>query len=306
MGGRVSFIILACCALPGIASADPEKQKRADQLFVEGRQLLNNKQPAEACEKFKEAIALDPVAAGTMLNLGLCNEELEKYHSALVWYRRAQTRASETNLPDHESAAKEHASKLASLVPAIALDFTPPVKGAHVKVDGDKVEDKDFAHIELDPGHHIIEVRAPGKKTANVDFEVEARKTSKAATDKLVQISMVDGEADVIVDPGKKRRRIAYGLGAAGIATLAFTLTYCIVERLDYNSAKDSGDIGAANNDVHHLRTVGTTTFFVGAALVGAAAYLYFTAPEKPVAEQTAWAPIVGPDQLGFAVSGSF
>src|SRR5262245_38878261 len=89
-------VLLVSCALVGAARADGSgKQKRADELFEEGRKLLNAEDPAGACEKFNEAIKLDPDAPGTMLNLGLCNEKLQKYRTALYWFRKAQARAAE-------------------------------------------------------------------------------------------------------------------------------------------------------------------------------------------------------------------
>jgi tetratricopeptide (TPR) repeat protein len=294
--------LLACCLLARLASADPNTQQRADKLFTEGRELLNHKQPAEACAKFEEAIKLDPLAAGTMLNLGLCYEELAKYHTALSWYRKAQARASETNLPDHETAAKEHSSKLASLVPAVALEFKAPVIGARVRIDDETIEDKDFAHVEIDPGTHLLEVRAAGKKTAHIRFEVEAHHDN-ALTDKSITIELFDGE-DAMIDPGKHRRYLAYGLGVAGVATLAFTLTYAIKQRINYDN--DKSNPTAANSDAHRLRVVGSTSFVIGAALIGAATFLLVTSPDKRMADQTAWAPVVGADQIGLAVTGSF
>ena len=103
------------------------KQKRADELFEQGRKLLNAEpsDPAGACAKFNEAIKLDPDAPGTMLNLGLCNEKLHKYQTALYWFRKAQARAAETKppLPDYENAAKEHTFDLAGKVATIKIAF---------------------------------------------------------------------------------------------------------------------------------------------------------------------------------------
>ncbi len=293
--------MLLCCAI-GRAVADPTTQQRADKLFTEGRELLDRKMPAEACAKFEEAIKLDPLAAGTMLNLGLCYEELAKYHSALVWYRKARARASETSLPTHESKAKEAETRLAPMVPAVVLEFPRPIANVLVRIDGNVVEDKDFAHVEIDPGTHALDVHAPGKHALHLRFEVEAHSPDHPG-DKTIPIELLDGE-DVIPDPGKPRRHLAYGLGAAGAAAFAVTLTFSIIERIHYDN--DKTDPQAADDDAHRLRVYGTPAFFVGAALVGTAAYLLYTAPEKRLPDATAWAPVVGPDQLGLVVTGAF
>src|SRR5687768_14215385 len=118
----VSLAVVTLCV--GSALADDGTRKRADELFEQGRKELNEAgtnpaKNAAACEKFDEAIKLDPEAPGTMLNLGLCNEKLEKYKTALYWFRKAQARASETGLPEYEEAAKEHTGDLAKKVATI-------------------------------------------------------------------------------------------------------------------------------------------------------------------------------------------
>ena len=49
-----------------------------------------------------------------MLNLGLCNQKLSKYRLALYWFRKAQARAHETNLPEYEQAAGQRTRDLAN------------------------------------------------------------------------------------------------------------------------------------------------------------------------------------------------
>src|SRR5439155_10971798 len=103
----------------GAASAQPapDGPTPAQTLFSEGRALLEANQPAAACEKFEAALKLEPDAAGPMLNLGLCQEQLDHYATALRWFRRVQVRASELKMPDVEAAAKDKTSALAPRVP---------------------------------------------------------------------------------------------------------------------------------------------------------------------------------------------
>ena len=126
---RVSVAVAAFLWAAGVAHADPTSQKRADELFAEGRKLIEKHDDAGACEKFDEAIKLDPDAAGTMLNLGLCNQNLKKYRRALYWYRKAQVRAHETSLPEYEQAAGQRTKDLVELVSVIKVELsaTTPV-----------------------------------------------------------------------------------------------------------------------------------------------------------------------------------
>ena len=83
---RGPVLALVISLLAATVHAEPE----ADGLFEEGRKLLDTADPKQACAKFNEAIKLDPDAPGVMLNLGLCNEKLGKYRTALYWFRKAQ------------------------------------------------------------------------------------------------------------------------------------------------------------------------------------------------------------------------
>ncbi len=333
-------LALALSLVCGIAHADvpapSAKQVEADKLFGEGRDLLAQKRPKEACEKFEQANRLDPLAAGTKLNLGLCYEELGKYHTALKWYRQAQARAAETNLPDHEKAAKEHTVALAAKVPSITIEFPAPAPvNPMVTLDDETIATNDFGHVEVDPGAHVLIARAAGKKNARQDFTIAEK------MQKTLSVTMVDGSSSVVLDPGKPRRYAAYGLVAAGAGAWVFTLVYGLAKQSDFNCfsgdtfAKCSGDDGSAkplsgdklkwmnletaggktarlkvaNKDVAQLNLWGTTSFVLGALAIGGAATLYFTAPERRTVESTettSFIPVIGPDQVGFAMSRAF
>src|SRR5688572_11134782 len=180
---RLGVPLVVVCVWFGSAIAQ-NKNQRADELFEEGRKLLaaagdDKAKVAEACAKFDEAIKLDPEAPGTMLNLGLCNEKLDKYKTALYWFRKAQARASETNLPDFEKAAKDHTADLATKVATIKITFTtPPPDGTRVKIDGEEVAPADYLRAEVDAGPHTLVAGAPGKKIVNMEFTVEGDRKS--------------------------------------------------------------------------------------------------------------------------------
>ena len=116
--GVTLALALGSLTLLGVAHASPE----ADKLFEEGRKLLDS-DPGAACAKFDQAIKLDPDAPGVLLNLGLCNEKIGKYKSAIYWFAKAQKRSTESNLPDYASAAGDHLQKLAKLVSRVNITF---------------------------------------------------------------------------------------------------------------------------------------------------------------------------------------
>lgn len=327
----LSLVVLSF-ALIGTAAAQEKSgtQKRADELFEEGRNLLSagDQNAAAACAKFDEAIKLDPEAPGTMLNLGLCNEKLEKYATALYWFRKAQARAAETSLPEYETAAKQHTVDLASKVATIKIAFDPPAPdGTKVKVDGQEISSSDFLNAEVDPGTHTLVAGAPGHKIFTQEFTVEGR------GGQTLNITLEQGDDSIVIDPGAGRRKAAIITAAGGGVLLLASLGVSWYARGKYRECANNGtlwpvgdgekmrggegcpypDAGQERqatdyaNDQQKLAQIwGTSLFVAGALTVGVASFLYFTAPEKERIDRTVFTPVVGPQEVGFALSGGF
>jgi hypothetical protein len=322
---RIGVFVVLSWVLIGSAAAD--EKKRADELFEEGRKQLAaaGEDPAKvaiACGTFNEAIKLDPEAPGTMLNLGLCNEKLGKYKTALYWFRKAQARAAETSLPDYEKAAKDHTVDLAGKVATIKIEFTSqPPADAKVKIDGQEVKPDEYLHAEVDPGPHTLVAGATGMKIFTHEFTVEGR------GGQTIPITFVAGDNSVVVDRGAGRRKAAIYTAIGGGALLAASGVVSGIAKLRYRDcvAKDgtltpntaaspsecpgTNDLEATNyaNDQQRLaRRWGTGFFIAGSIAISIAAVLYFTAPEKERIDRTVFTPTLGPDQIGFAVSGGF
>jgi len=289
-------ILLVCLSL-GIAAAETSQEK-ADRLFAEGRKALTAEDPKKACELFEEAIKLDVTATGTMLNLGLCYEKLQKYASSLYWFRKAQSSAFENKLSDYENAAKEHTQLNAPKVSVLTITLVG-ANEAEVRLDGKRVEATDYGRVEVDTGAHELVSRAAGKKKVTQLISVNE------AESKAVTIEFKENAVPVYVDRGAGRRKGAIIVGAAGLATLIGVTIYGFVEKSVYedpNSTKMEYEDARDN-----LRYIGTSVFAVGLGAVAAGTILYLSARgQERVSDGTAFAPVVSHDQLGFALSGSF
>lgn len=302
------LVVLVC--LTSAARADAPNA--ADSLFDEGRSLLSAGKAQEACDKFSQAIALDPDAAGTMLNLGLCNKQLGKLKTALYWFRKAQTRANETHAPAYETSARDNAVELAPQVATIKITFsaTPP-PNTHVRIDGELIKPDDYSHVELDPGQHQLAAGAPGMKV----FQHEIAGTSG----QTVTIDVVAGDSSTVIDRGKTTRRIALGVAGGGLA-LAATGAYVVIEAASkYNECASDGHLkapppascgtdprGQANHERDIARYLGTPLVVGGTLAIAAGAVLFFTAPSKERVQQIVWRPAVSPSSVGIAVGGAF
>jgi hypothetical protein len=333
----VSLAVVSSALIGSAAAQDSGKQKRADELFEQGRKMLNEAgedktQIAAACDKFDEAIKLDPEAPGTMLNLGLCNEKLDKYKTALYWFRKAQARASETKLVDYENAAKEHTVDLASKVATIKIGFASgsAPDGTKVKIDNEEIAPTDYLHAEVDPGPHTLVAGAPGRKIFTQEFEVSGR------GGQTITIDLVEGTDSVIVDRGAGRRRASIIMGSSGVALMIASgaISYWAKRKYDGYAANgmvrpigigdpkdqvmDKGNrcgsdgcthdeaTDAANHYQTIARWVGTPIFVAGAVALGGAIVLYVTAPEKERIDRTVFTPVVSPNEVGFALTRPF
>lgn len=316
-------MFIAGWAMMGTASAQAppapgpqtDAQRRSDELFQEGRKLLAAGDSAGACHKFDQAIALNPQAPGTMLNLGLCNQNLGKYTDALKWFRKAADRATVANLPDYENAARQRIAELSAKVARIRIAFaSPPPPNAKVSIDGEQVADEDYSSVELDPGHHVLEAAAPGKKLVHQDFEVSGH------GGQTLTITFVDGSNTIFVDRGRGRRHAGLIVGAAGIGLLAAdgivawraaSLYHdneaCATDATMCKAGQTKSGALAATDRARTLASWGGDGLFIaGLAAVGIGGYLYFTAPKAERIDRVVWTPAVGPDHVGLAVSGAF
>jgi hypothetical protein len=281
------FVVVVTAVIGGSAAAQP-----ATELFEEGRRLLGDLKPAEACAKFEASLALDPEAAGTMLNLGLCNQDLDRIATALRWFRKAQVRSAETDNAEYEAAAKEHASALAARVPTIRLALTHPAPGAAVMLDGSRVDAVDFARIEVDAGRHVVELR--GATTPPQDITI-ADGEHRTVT---VLVPVLEPEKRVVViDHGRTRRREAYALGGAGVALLAGTTALALYGKSQYDAAQHPADW---NRWQQVVRYGSTSMFVLGGAAIAGAVYLYIKTPRVRRIERLV---VAG---SGVAVAGSF
>jgi len=320
-------IVLATLLFSTIAYADPQ----SDQLFDEGRKLLDSGDNQGACDKFQKAIAIDPTAAGTMLNLGICNENLHKYATALYWFRRAGNYAGEGGAKPYEKVAGEHKSVLVSKVTTTQVQFSTgePPAGTKVKLDHKDVAREDYGHLEIDPGHHVIEASSPGMKNFHKEIDI----ADKPGDTDPVKIEFVAGSNAIVIDRGKTRRRAAIATAIGGAVVMGFSVAYGFYERGKYCDYVDGGpcnNMGGPNHDgmnnnsavlkspqtperaaiangyMDNASNWGTGIFIGGAVLVAGAAVIYFTAPQPEKLDQTVFVPTIDRNGGGFAFTGRF
>jgi hypothetical protein len=168
-------VLFAFLFLTSTSFAD-DPRAEAESLFEEGRALVAKGRFEEACPKFAESYRLEP-GVGTLLNLASCYERTGRTASAWARYREAIPIASRAGSPGKEKFARDHAvaleKRLSRLTVIVSADADVP--DLVVQRDGQPMSRASFGTpIAVDPGDHVIEVRAPGKKTATFNLKVGA------------------------------------------------------------------------------------------------------------------------------------
>jgi hypothetical protein len=321
---RVAVITYVVAAL-GTAAAQPapstptpapvDPHAHAVALFAEGRDLLTAHQPAQACDRFAQALALEVDDVGVMLNLGLCNEQLDKLATALKWFRRAQVRASLLQLTASEDAAKAKSAGLATTVPIVRIELPARPDGASVTVDGERVDEGDLGGLELDAGHHVLEARSPGLPPARAELDLvdgQHRVVELALKTPVVRVPEPPHvtvpaprvAATVHAPPPSPRapRRPAYAIGAVGGGLIVGSVALGLVGHYAAQ-ATDHPDVQRQWQAA--VRYGGTSMFVVGTAMVGWASWTFIRA-RRERATRTVVAPVAGGGTLGLAVSGAF
>lgn len=332
----VAQALVALLVALSTAGADPAREKRADALATEGHKLLEERDYESACAKLDEAIGLAPQVVTTMLDLGTCNEHLEKYATALSWYRRARAFARNHQLAKVESTAASKVNDMAKLVTVAAISFkrTAP-EGVNVTVDGYPVPEAGYDHVELDRGRHAIDATAPGYESFHSEVKVsdteeptvviDLRPVPKDERDEHGGGNHRDHDRNRRDDrhdkdeddkPDRDQGHLVRNLVIGGSAALVVSAGIVIYARGKYAQCVD-GDaplpkcadghdgIDGANYYKNLARWGGTPLFLAGAGLLGGAAYIYFNKPKRSH-DRVVWAPLVDGTQLGVTAAGRF
>jgi hypothetical protein len=153
----------------GALHAEPSHADRAAAraLFEEGRQLAAAGRHPEACVKLEESQKLDP-GGGTLFHLADCYEHMGKTATAWGLYLEVASLMSLAGQHEREQAARDRAKELESKLSRIVIEVAPAVAqapGLVVRRNGAVVGRGVWGSaIPADPGMHVLEVTADGRK----------------------------------------------------------------------------------------------------------------------------------------------
>jgi serine/threonine-protein kinase len=161
-----SGLVLLAWAVAAKAAPTGADKLAAEALFDAARKLMEEGKFASACPKFEESNRLDP-AVGVLLYLADCHEKSGKLASAWLSWREAAAAAHRAGQAEREKLALQRAGQLEPKLARVQLEIgaESAVEGLVVLRDGSEVKKALWGvPVPIDPGEHIVEARAPGRK----------------------------------------------------------------------------------------------------------------------------------------------
>ncbi|HVR18034.1 MAG TPA: hypothetical protein VMS65_00010 [Polyangiaceae bacterium] len=286
---------LICLARPAAAQSQTGVAL-AETLYQQARDLMSEGRYDEACPKLEESQRLDP-ATGTLLNLASCHEKQGKLATAWFEYLDAVTMARRDGRPDRVTFAQgrlaELEPKLSRLTIVVPAAFDYP--GLEIELDGARIGPAARGvPTPVDPGTHVVEARAPERRSVRLSVEVglvAEQKTvtlpelpASAPTSAAAAAPLPPPPPEASTPPSPADRPIPTTAYVTGAVT-AGLLAGAIVTGVLYADRKDDYEKTKAESDYDAARTLGVVNaiLWIGVASgAGLTTYVYVTRPEQP------------------------
>jgi hypothetical protein len=178
---RALLISLYACAWlqAAPARADDEHAEQARQLFERGLQLSAQERWSEARELFQRSAELMP-RANTYYNVAVSSLELGLGRATLLALAQFDALSADDTPEQHLKAAADLRARALAKVGTVTLSLAP--ERASVEVDGIRdIQATALGDGErllwLDPGVHVVHVRAPDMRTQTLELGIAAGAT---------------------------------------------------------------------------------------------------------------------------------
>lgn len=278
----------------------PTDHAVAESLFDEGRKLLDEGKLEQACAKLEASERMD-AAVGTLLNLGECNERRGRIASAWSNYREAASLAMARGDSKRAEFARKRSEAVQPRRSTLAVVVPSPEPALRVKRDGVPVDAQAWGlALPVDPGPHVIEAEAPGKKPWSSTIVIAEGAPQAAsvtipplATDSTRPATAVPLSRGAAPTPSNERgsntvRTVGFlGLGAGAVAT-GVGVYFALRAQSVWSDGKPHCDesnrcdeVGfALNRDARRFGDMATFTLTAGVVVAAAGALLVLLAPK--------------------------
>ena len=327
---RRALSLLTICAaatLAADAAAEPRERTRAERaqdLFDVAMKMIDAGDYKPACPLLQQSDELDP-GIGTRFRLAECYEKVGRLGSAWRLFTAVAEASRIERSTDREQVARQRAAALERKLPRIVINVPGEVGllvGLNVRLEGERIfRDAWGTPLPADLGEQTVEVTATGKKPWSHKVQLDA-----PAQSVTVDVAMLEDAPPEAAPPPPPppppsgpflgvdwtpQRIGAVAAAGAGVVGLVLGIAYGGSAASRWSEAQETcqdGDFTRCSQrgvrlaeDASSAALVSTIGFAIGAAGLGAGAYLWFTAPreEQALAKAPArsWVlvPAVGP-----------
>lgn len=224
--GRVIALGIAVAAALAGSPASASDAAAAEELFNQGRKLLQAGKVKAACPKFAESYRLDP-AIGSLLNLATCHQLEGRLASAWSEFREAEAQALRSGDAARQQLAASRAASLEPKLPRLVVT-APDVPGLVVSRDGVELGDASIGTaLPVDPGEHEITARAPDRQPFSTRVDVAPGARANVTIPDLARAPEPERPASTGAQPAPEpaasngRRTAGFVVGGVGLAALA-------------------------------------------------------------------------------------
>ncbi|MBI5532879.1 MAG: hypothetical protein HY898_09205 [Deltaproteobacteria bacterium] len=317
---RAALTLALIVSSSAIAQSQQPEAKKAESLFIQGRDALARKEYPLACAKFRESLNLVS-RPSTLLNLAQCEESLGKLVSAMGHWKEGSMRLESGD--DRFRIAMERIDSLGRRIPTLKLKAGPKLDpSARVMLDDALVDPALMGTaMSLDPGVHTVVIQVAGKpdlkqfvrleegKPREIELGAEGPEADASSHRSGAPGESNGGKSAPNGAAGSSGRRtaawVAGGVGAAGLATALVTGGILLSKNAtiqDNCPDKKCNPTGRdAIDSANTLTTVNWIGWGVGALGAGIATWLFLSGPDDGPKVTTAFAPTVLPG--GFALT---
>lgn len=319
-----SLVVVSIGLFTLVSSASTAHAQVAEQLFREGKRLMAEGKIGEACTAFEGSYRKDE-AVTTLLNLADCREKNGQFASAWGHFIEAERKTrGNTGEAGFNATAKDRASKLEGRLSYLIINVPDEarVDGLEITRNGQPVDRAEWNRdIPVDGGAWKVEGKAPAYEAWSTTVTVGKEKDKQSVNVPRFRalpadVAPPDGP-EPLAGPapssftGKRKAALAVGavgLIGVGVGTVLYFQAAGIYD--DAEAAQTNEDRVRLTDDANSKYLVAQIGWGVGAAAVGAAAFLWFTGGPSSgeSAEQTGviLTPRVDGRSAGFALSGRF
>ena len=319
---------------PGAFAQARSDTALAEELYQQGKRLMNEGKHAEACPKLAESQRLVP-GMGTLLTLAVCHEGEGKLASAWAEFSEVVPAARRANRQDRAQYAEQRVAALAPRLSRlkIVVPTEAQVPGLVVQLNSATVSTASLGvAAPVDGGTYTVAASAPDRQSWSQQITVKAEKDQQVVTVPLLERAPAPVEPSASAAPGNTPAAVTAAPAVSDVpppttrprwplyvtagATVALAAGAAVTGILALGKASDFKDANQnpaftqeqrqkLRDEATSMGTV-STVLTVGAIGAGAASlYLFLTQPSSsPSAQGWRLVPLAGPNVAGLQLVG--